>query len=150
MILSDSIAKLIEKMLEDGDGCAEVKRNDMASKLGCVPSQISYVITSRFTPERGYTIESHRGGGGYIRIVRANMSRSEYLMHFFHAIGDCLSERDGIAYTENLRDHGFITQREALLTAAALSEGALDCVVKEKRNILRADIMRHIIMALMS
>ncbi|MBQ4193667.1 MAG: CtsR family transcriptional regulator, partial [Clostridia bacterium] len=65
MILSDHIASLIEKMLEEGGGSAEVRRNDLAQKIGCVPSQISYVLTSRFTPERGYVIDSRRGGGGY-------------------------------------------------------------------------------------
>ena len=70
MLISDNIARLIEKMLDDGGGFAELKRNDLASQLGCVPSQINYVITSRFTPERGYITESRRGGGGYIKIVR--------------------------------------------------------------------------------
>ena len=67
MILSDQIAALIDRMLEEGGGRTEVKRNDLAQQLGCVPSQISYVITSRFTPERGYVIDSRRGGGGCIR-----------------------------------------------------------------------------------
>ena len=64
MLLSDHIARLINEMLEEGGGQAEVRRNDLAAKLGCVPSQINYVITSRFTPERGYVTESRRGGGG--------------------------------------------------------------------------------------
>ena len=87
MILSDHIARLIEEMLEEGGGTTEVRRNDLAAKIGCVPSQINYVITSRFTPERGYVTESRRGGGGYIRIVKKQMHKNEYLMHFFHAIG---------------------------------------------------------------
>ena len=66
-MLADQIAKLIEEMLEEGGGSLDLRRNEMAAALGCVPSQISYVITSRFTPERGYIIESHRGGGGHIR-----------------------------------------------------------------------------------
>ena len=70
MILSDHIARLIEEMLEEGGGSAEVRRNDLAAQIGCVPSQINYVITSRFTPEHGYVTESRRGGGGYIRIFR--------------------------------------------------------------------------------
>ena len=74
MLISDNIARLIEKMLDDGGGFAELKRNDLASQLGCVPSQINYVITSRFTPERGYITESRRGGGGYIKIVRVKLS----------------------------------------------------------------------------
>ena len=74
-MLADSIAKLIEEMLESGGGQLELKRNEMANQLGCVPSQISYVITSRFTPERGYIIESRRGGGGCIRIIRKQMHK---------------------------------------------------------------------------
>ena len=63
-MLADTIAKLIEEMLNDAGGSLELQRNEMANRLGCVPSQISYVITSRFTPEKGYMIESRRGGGG--------------------------------------------------------------------------------------
>ncbi|MGM9636251.1 MAG: CtsR family transcriptional regulator, partial [Candidatus Avispirillum sp.] len=70
MLITDQIAKLIEQMIEEGNGSANVQRNDLAQSVGCVPSQISYVISSRFTPERGYKTESRRGGGGYIRIVR--------------------------------------------------------------------------------
>ena len=75
MLISDAIAKLIEQMINEGQGAAEIKRNDLAGQLGCVPSQINYVITSRFTPERGYIIESRRGGGGYIRIIRKHTTK---------------------------------------------------------------------------
>lgn len=61
MLISDSIAKLIEEMLKDGGGQLEIRRNDLAGRVGCAPSQINYVITSRFTPERGYLIESRQG-----------------------------------------------------------------------------------------
>ena len=94
MVLSDHIARLIEEMLEEGNGQAEVRRNDLAARIGCVPSQINYVITSRFTPERGYVTESRRGGGGYIRIVRVPMTKSSYLMHFFHAVGEVMEENE--------------------------------------------------------
>ena len=93
-MLADYIAKMIEEMLNEEGGTLELQRNEMASRLGCVPSQISYVISSRFTPERGYIIESRRGGGGCIRIIRKEMGRNEYLMHFFCAIGRWF----GIAY----------------------------------------------------
>jgi transcriptional regulator CtsR len=148
-MLSDNIARLIEQMLDAGDGSADVKRNDLAAQLGCVPSQITYVITSRFTPERGYLIESRRGGGGYIRIVRVDMTRSQYLMHFFRAIGDSLDEREAAAYLMNLKDRGIISDREQNILNAALSASALDKVPADKRNAVRADIMRHILMTLM-
>ncbi len=149
MLISDSIAKMIEEMLELGGGKTELRRNDLASKLGCVPSQINYVITSRFTPERGYIIESRRGGGGYIRIMRVQMTADEYLMHAFHAIGKSIDERSAEAFIANLRERGLMGEREMRIAKSALSSGALDRVPAEDKNFVRADIMRHIIMTLM-
>ncbi|MBR5447165.1 MAG: CtsR family transcriptional regulator [Clostridia bacterium] len=150
MLISDYIASVIEEMLNEGGGTTEVKRNDLASRLGCVPSQINYVITSRFTPEKGYIIESKRGGGGYIRIVRAQMTKNEYLMHFFHAISDGLDVQNASAFIVNLYDRGFITEREAVLLRSTLCGSALDRVHPAERNSVRADIMRHIILTLMN
>ena len=150
MIISDQIAKIIEEMLDSSGGTAEVRRNDLASKLGCVPSQINYVITSRFTPERGYITESRRGGGGFIRIVRVRMTANEYLMHFFHAIGDELDAKDARAFALNLLDHGIVTEREHALIVSALTGGSLDRVAPENKNAVRADVMRHNLMTLMS
>ena len=99
-MLADQIARMIEEMLEESGGSLELQRNEMAGRLGCVPSQISYVLTSRFTPERGYVIESRRGGGGYIRIVRKEMHRNEYLMHFFYAIGNAIDEREALSFRQ--------------------------------------------------
>jgi len=149
MILSDHIARLIEEMLEEGGGSAEVRRNDLAAKIGCVPSQINYVITSRFTPERGYVTESRRGGGGYIRIVRIKMTKSEYLMHFFQAVGTSLDENEAKAYLKNLIEHGLVTEREARIAAQAMSQSALEKCPPERRAAVRADILRHLLMLLM-
>ncbi len=149
MLISDHIAAMIESMLNDGGGTTEVKRNDLAARIGCVPSQINYVITSRFTPEKGYIIESRRGGGGYIRIIRAQMSRNEYLMHFFHAIGDSLCAKDSEAYLVNLYDRGIISEREMKSFRMILCGSALDRVPAEQRDQARADILRHIVMSLM-
>ena len=121
----------------------------MAGRLGCVPSQISYVITSRFTPERGYIIESRRGGGGHIRIVRREMHRDQYLMHFFHAIGEAIEENEAQAYLRNLTDQGAITAREAAIIAASLSTAALQNVTPEGRATVRARIFRHVLLTLM-
>ena len=150
MLLSEHIAKLIEQMLDEGDGTASVKRNDLAAQLGCVPSQVSYVISSRFTPERGYYTESRRGGGGYIRIVRVPMSRNQYLAHFFCAIGSAISEKEARAYVQNLAGGGIISDREASMIRAAVSQSALDNVPSDRREAVRADILRHILMTLMN
>ncbi len=147
-MLADQIAKMIEEMLEQSGGSLELQRNEMAGRLGCVPSQISYVITSRFTPERGYVIESRRGGGGCIRIVRKQMHRDEYLMHFFYAVGDALEEREALAYVRNLQDRAILSPKEAKLTAAALSDGALSNLPPAARPTVRANIFRHMLLSL--
>ena len=148
-MLADQIAKMIEQMLEESGGALELQRNEMAGRLGCVPSQISYVLTSRFTPERGYIVESRRGGGGCIRIVRKQMHRDEYLMHFFYAIGATLDEQEARAYLQNLLGNGIVSEREARMIAASVSDGALSDVTPEGRRIVRANIFKHILLSLM-
>lgn len=149
MLLSEQIARLIEEMIDEGKGTTDLRRNDFAQKIGCVPSQVSYVISSRFTPERGYITESRRGGGGYIRIIRAPMTKNNYLMHFFHAIGKALSEEEARAYIRTLMENEIITKREAAIISNAVSGSALDKLHCDVANIIRADIMRHILMTLM-
>ena len=150
MLISEQIAKLIEEMLDEGMGSASIQRNDLAQSIGCVPSQISYVISSRFTPERGYRIESRRGGGGYIRIVRVPMGASQYLAHCFYAIGSSIGEGEARAFIKNLLDSSAITEREAAIISSAVCAASLERIRPlEARNIVRADIMRQILMALM-
>ncbi len=148
-MLADTIAKLIEEMLDDAGGSLELQRNEMANRLGCVPSQISYVITSRFTPEKGYMIESRRGGGGCIKIIKKQMQHDEYLMHFFYAIGDAISEREVLAYLNNLLGNELISQRSYELIAAATSNSALSDLPPPARDVVRAKIFKHTILALM-
>ena len=145
-MLADSIARLIEEMLNEGNGTLELQRNEMANRLGCVPSQISYVISSRFTPERGYIIESRRGGGGCIRIVRKQLSQHEYLMHAFCSIGDSMEEREAIAYLNNFLGNGFFSQSEAELACAAMSTAALSSIPPALRAMVRADIFKQILL----
>jgi len=148
-MLTDYIAQMIEEMLNEGGGILELQRNEMANRIGCVPSQISYVISSRFTPERGYIIESRRGGGGCIRIVRKQMGRNEYLTHFFYAIGDSIEEGEALAYLKNLAGNGFIGQSEAVIAASAMSGAALSSLPPHLRSGIRADIFKQIILSLM-
>lgn len=149
MLISDTIAKLIEEMIENGSGSVEIRRNDLAEQLGCVPSQINYVISSRFTPERGFIIESKRGGGGYVRIVRKAMTKSDFLMHAFQAVGNRISENDAKAFVSNIAGTGIMSVREASIVCTALSERALAGAPPEARDSVRADILKHIILSLM-
>ena len=107
------------------------------------------MITSRFTPEKGYVIESRRGGGGYIRIIRVQMTKSDYLMHFFQSIGSELDEKTVRVYLRNLFERGLITEREAKIAMASMSDASLDKCPAEKRDAARADMLRHITMLLM-
>ena len=140
MGISDMIAEMIEKMLEEGGGNAEIKRNDLAGQIGCVPSQINYVITSRFTPERGYVIESRRGGGGYIRITRKALHKSEYLMHMFASVGTSIDLQSSEALVADLLYGELISAREAKLITVALRSCASDEV--------RAVMFRQMILTL--
>ena len=148
-MLTDYIAKMIEEMLNESNGILELQRNEMANRIGCVPSQISYVISSRFTPERGYIIESRRGGGGCIRIIRKQMGRDEYLMHFFCAIGDRIEEGEAAAYLKNLLGSGCITEREFRIALSALSTSAFASLPPNVRGIVRASVFKQIILSLM-
>ena len=123
MKMSDVIADFIGEMLSDGGGVAELQRKSLADRFSCVPSQINYVIETRFTPEHGYLVESQRGGGGFIRIIRllARLTRA-------------------------LVSAELLTQREGQLLLSACSDGALAEVDKTDRDRLRSAIFRCAVM----
>ncbi len=148
MLISDIVAKMISELLEQNDGTLEIGRNELANRAGCVPSQINYVITSRFTPERGYIVESRRGGGGYLKITRVKMDRNTYLMHFYNAIGASLDSDTAKAFIVNLFDKEIITKREAEMMNILFSDTSLEKVPREARNRVRADLFKNAILIL--
>lgn len=87
MNITDLIVQQINQMLEQDGGTIKIQRNELANKIGCVPSQINYVITNRFTVEQGYLVESRRGGGGFIQIMKINASNRETIFHIINSIG---------------------------------------------------------------
>lgn len=150
MRISDEITAYILHMLDEAQsGEAELQRNLLAEQLGCVPSQISYVLASRFTPERGYIVESRRGGGGYIRIhrIRCTTPRAA-LMHVVNAVGDAISAAAARAVLQNLVDDRFLEMSQARLMAAALSDNAYYCVEQAQRDRLRAALMKQMLTTL--
>lgn len=144
MNISDMIADTILRILEE-DGIAEIRRNDLAEQLGCVPSQINYVITSRFRPEQGYIVESRRGGSGYVRITRLNMSRSGLLMHVINSIGDSLDAGSARVMTENLFHREVLGGKEARLILTALSDHSLRAISPPLRDQVRADLFKQLL-----
>ena len=145
MGITDMIAGFIQEALDDAGGVLEMQRGDLAQRFGCVPSQINYVMSTRFSPEHGYIVESRRGGGGYIRITRVQVDRQTLLMHVINSIGDTLDYASARAITQNLVDSEAISRElgQALLSAAG--ERALHTVPKEQRGALRADIFKQIL-----
>jgi transcriptional regulator CtsR len=99
---SDLIAGFIHETLNDMNGTAELQRSELASRFKCVPSQINYVISTRFSPEHGYIVESRRGGGGFIRITRVNMTPERLIMHTVNTIGEEIDLNSATALTDNL------------------------------------------------
>ena len=100
MRISDIIENFIKEMLEE-DKQAIIQRNDLAEQFNCVPSQINYVIATRFTPIQGYYVESQRGGGGYIKIKKVNLTQSDYLMHIITSIGNTISAKEVDIFVNN-------------------------------------------------
>ena len=145
MGISDMIAEFIRGELEDADGVLELQRNDLAQRFHCVPSQINYVMSTRFSPEHGYIVESRRGGGGYIRITRVRVDRPTLLMHFINSIGPEIDTQSALAIVRNLYKTEAISQETARLLQIVLSDTALRSVPRSTRDVLRADLMRQVL-----
>ena len=147
MRISDSVANYIMELLNQAGGIAEIQRNELAGFLGCVPSQINYVLTSRFTPEQGYLVESRRGGGGYIRITRLQLSQVDMIMHMINGVGESLDSATARAMVQNMVDSQVLDRRCGELILAAGSEKALAAVPKELRDTVRAMIVKNMLLA---
>ena len=146
MNLSNLIAQMITDMLTES-GEAEIQRNTLAENLGCVPSQINYVISSRFTPERGYTVESRRGGGGYIRITKISCENGALLMHVINSIGETLDEQTCRAHILNLLYQKLLSEEEARLILAAAGENCYRQLPPELRSRIRSAVIKQMLLA---
>ena len=145
MRVSDLIAGFIGEMLDDLGGTAELQRVDLANRFNCVPSQINYVISTRFSPEHGYIVESRRGGGGYIRITRVDTKPELLIMHTVNSVGDSVDLGTASALTENLLRNGAISDAEARLIMSAIGNNALRPARHEQRDVLRASILKQML-----
>lgn len=149
MLLSDMIEGIINEMLEKNEGLAEFRRGDIAVRFGCVPSQINYVITSRFTPEKGYIVESRRGGGGFIKIRQVRFDKTSYVMHFINAVGDTVDYETTKVFLSNLYNHGITTLRETQMILNITSDNILKRITPPgARDALRSAILKNAVLAL--
>jgi transcriptional regulator CtsR len=149
MRLSDIITNEIMRMLNESEiNTAEIQRNEFAALMGCAPSQINYVLSSRFTPEHGYIIESRRGGGGYIRIKRITLNHTSAIMHIINSIGDRIDALSTRIVIENCLETDLIEQKQAELMYAAVSNTALQAVPPVLRDSLRASLLKQMLLTL--
>ena len=148
MRLSDAIEQFIKTMLTQDEYEVELKRNELAEYFGCAPSQINYVLATRFTPDHGYIIQSRRGGGGYIRIFRMQQDTSEQLLYMLNErIGDSIDLLSAAHLIQQLLERELITSEESALMNAAVSSQALSLpITAEMKNAMRAKILRSMIM----
>ncbi len=141
--LSDIIESFIKDMLEDTDeNILEIQRNELASTFNCAPSQINYVLTTRFTTDRGYYIESRRGGGGCIIIKKINIDKNDYIREvIWNNIGSEISQQSAEDYIAFFLERGYITEREALLMKGVINDKTL-LLPQSVRDQLRAQVLK--------
>lgn len=132
--ISDIIAGFIQQELDQAGGALELQRADLAQRFNCVPSQINYVMSTRFSPEHGYIVESRRGGGGYIRITRVQVDRQTLLMHVINSIGDRLDAASARAMVQNLVQSEAISRELGQALLSATGSRALQSASPESRD----------------
>ncbi len=147
MRLSDSIEQFIKTMLTQDEYDVELKRNELAEYFGCAPSQINYVLSTRFTPDHGYIIESRRGGGGCIRIFRMRQDTSAQLSYMRNQrIGDSIDALTASHLIQQLQERKAVTPGEAALMNAAVSDQSLSLpITAEMKDALRAKILKRML-----
>jgi transcriptional regulator CtsR len=149
--ISDLIEHYLKQSLENSQaGAIEIQRSDLADKFSCVPSQINYVISTRFTLEKGYYVESKRGGGGYIRIHRVNLPSLEAVQrHIRQTVGERIDQTTAEGLIYQLEEARFVTGREAHLLKAAVSRDAL-ALKLPLRDEIRAKLLKAMLIALLA
>lgn len=146
--LADEIERYLVYLLKRSqEGMVELRRADLAGRFECVPSQINYVLETRFSPERGYLVESRRGGGGFIRIIRVRYESPNHLLReILGAIGDQLDEQRALHCIQLLRERRVVSEREAEMMAAAVSRETLRLNLPA-RDRTRAGLLRAMVLS---
>lgn len=146
MGMSDKIEAFINELLKnETEEWLHIQRNELASVFGCVPSQINYVISTRFNPEHGYVVESKRGGGGYLKIKRIEYSDG-LIAEAIRSAGDTLDERTARTQLDNLTRRGALDERTAAVIMSGISDASLD-IEQSARDKIRARIFKNMLAA---
>lgn len=144
--LTSNIEKFLKAMLSESEGTIEIGRNDLADHFGCAPSQINYVLSTRFTPYKGYYIESKRGGSGYIKIIELTVNIDTSINKLIEdGIGSSITQGKAQSIINTLVEKNIASSKEAMLMKHAVDDGSLVSVSYDKRNNVRADILKNIL-----
>ena len=148
--ISNIIERFIKEMLsETENGTIEIQRNELAQQFECAPSQINYVLTTRFTPYMGYYIESRRGGGGYIKIIKVGIDKYEDINNIImDTIGDSITKNKSYTIIDSLVVEEIIEEREGSIIKASIGDRALSSIQASDKNRIRADILKDILLIL--
>ncbi len=148
--LAQSIEKYLLMLLNEANGSLRLQRSDLAEQFNCVPSQINYVLKTRFSIERGFLIESQRGGGGFIEIRQLNFNQSGegFMYHVFEIIGNKMTQQQMVNLLKNLEDKRIVTKREKLILQALLNRQNLN-IDLPYRDYLRAKLFKAALGAIM-
>lgn len=147
MRLSEVIEAYIKKMMDDNDDFFEFGRNELAEYFNCVPSQINYVISTRFNPEKGYYVESRKGGGGNIKIRRVDMTKNDYITHIINSIHGSLTQQEAGIIIKNMLDYNVINEDMAKLIKIATNDKVLGLPV-EYKDAVRTRILKNMLINL--
>ena len=146
MRMSDLIEEFIKDLFDENE-LIEIQRNDLAEQFHCVPSQINYVISTRFKPSQGYYVESRRGGGGSIKIKKINTTKSDYIMHIINNIGNSITSNEVDILISDFLSYDFVTKKEAKLLKVATSDNVLR-LGKDIKDEVRARILKNMLLNL--
>ncbi len=148
MGISDIIEQFLQDMMQKSDGTLEIQRKTIADRFGCVPSQINYVIRTRFTNERGYLVESKRGGGGYLRISRVAVpEKSNHVMHIVNSIGDRISFQTAAVFIKNMIDNEYLSMREGRIILSGLADNVLPFPLPVRDGV-RAALLKNMLLSI--
>ena len=146
MRMSDLIEEFIKDLFDENEEI-EIQRNELAEHFNCVPSQINYVIATRFKPSQGYYVESKRGGGGHIKIKKATNNKSDYLMYIIKNIGKEITSNEVDILISDFLSYGVIDEKEAKLLKVATSDNVLQ-LTKDIKDEVRARIFKNMLINL--
>lgn len=144
MRMSDLIEGFIKELFDEEDSI-EIQRNELAEQFNCVPSQINYVIATRFKPSQGYYVESRRGGGGHITIKKVNNTKSDYILHIIKNIGNEITANEVDILISDFLSYNMIGAKEAKLLKVATSDNVLQLDKMEKDRV-RARIFKNMLL----